>query len=189
MGTIVFTYKIYIYINKGFKRITLINNIITSISILSLSTSGKMPSHEVKCHVTVEYKQLPLILASDYKKEISSSSSFQSSYNQVERSVSVSGSAGVPGIFSASLSMSLAFKNVTSQSSGCSDFQFKEESKMVDSIPKDALLTPEQLQKKAEDFMKAEYDNGTGTGMVFGPRCTFSLENQVDEISAEKFYG
>jgi len=134
--------------------------------------------------------------------------------------MSLSGSAGVPGIFDASLSVSAAFKDVTAKASSCSQSSYLEESKereynheflqifreviteasiggqvckmseskIIDSIPIATPLTPEELQKKSEDYMKTEYDNNKGAEMRFGPRSIFLLKDHLSCDDSDNGY-
>merc|ERR1719277_1832160 len=177
-------------------------------------------AHGVSCRVTVEYLQQSLRKASEYKKVISSSSSFQSSYKKVDSAISMSGSGGMPGIFDLSSKMASSFKKVVDESSSQSNYRYEEKSEeteyntdflqllrkvstvvaidgstvemietmIVDSIPTASPLTSKQLEEKSKEFIMQEYDNGEGSEMTFGPRCTFYYSDQlfVEEEKVEE---
>jgi len=49
---------------------------------------------------------------------------------------------------------------------------------LKDSVPINEPKTPEELQEMAEDFIRI-YDDGTGAGIVLGPRCEVTKDSQL----------
>ena len=160
----------------------------------------------VGIRIHVEHTQHPLIKSSSYRKVVTSTETFNSSYKNVSGSFSGKASAG---IFSGSVSA--AFNNVASnvfylktlsymEESSTTDFNpnflqiVREvtteaeidgnvakivETKIVDSVPTDNPLSQNELQKKSEEYIKM-YDNGSGTGIRLGSICSFSAYEDFD---------
>ena len=157
--------------------------------------------------VLVEHTQQSLVKASSYRKVINTSDSFNSSYKNTSGSFSGKGSAGF-GLFSGSVDAAFkhVISNVSSlktlsytEESSTTEFNpnflqiIREvtneamingevaktvETKIVDSTPIGQPLTPEELQKKSEDYIKM-YDDGSGNGLSLGSICSFSATRQI----------
>ena len=157
--------------------------------------------------ILVEHTQQPLVKASSYRKVINTSDSFNSSYKNTSGSFSGKGSAGF-GLFSGSVDAAFkhVISNVSSlktlsytEESSTTEFNpnflqiIREvtneamingevaktvETKIVDSTPIGKPLTPKELQKKSEGYIKM-YDNGSGNGISLGSICSFSATRQI----------
>ena len=157
--------------------------------------------------ILVEHTQQSLVKASSYRKVINTSDSFNSSYKNTSGSLSGKASAGF-GLFSASVDAAFKHvtSNVSSlktlsytEESSTTEFNpnflqiIREvtneamingevaktvETKIVDSTPIGKPLTPKELQKKSEGYIKM-YDNGSGNGISLGSICSFSATRQI----------
>ena len=157
--------------------------------------------------ILVEHTQQSLVKASSYRKVINTSDSFNSSYKNTSGSLSGKASAGF-GLFSASVDAAFKHvtSNVSSlktlsytEESSTTEFNpnflqiIREvtneamingevaktvETKIVDSTPIGKPLTPKELQKKSEDYIKM-YDDGSENGLSLGSICSFSATRQI----------
>ena len=157
--------------------------------------------------ILVEHTQQSLVKASSYRKVINTSDSFNSSYKNTSGSLSGKASAGF-GLFSASVDAAFKHvtSNVSSlktlsytEESSTTEFNpnflqiIREvtneamingevaktvETKIVDSTPIGQPWTPEELQKKSEEYIKM-YDDGSGNGVSLGSICSFSATRQI----------
>ena len=168
----------------------------------------------VGIRIHVEHTQQPLVKAASYRKIVTSTESFNSSYKNISGSFSGKASSGF-GLFSGDVSA--AFNHVTSNVSYMKTLNYMEESsttefnpnflqiirevtteaeidgnvakivetKIVDSVLTDNPLTQKQLQEKSEEYIKM-YDNGSGTGIRLGSICSFSAygKREVEEEGA-----
>ena len=164
----------------------------------------------VGIRIHVEHTQQPLVKAASYRKVITSTESFNSSYKNISGSFSGKASAGF-GLFSGSVDA--AFNHVASSVAYLKTLSYMEESnttefnpmflqiirevtteaeidgnvakvvetKIVDSALTDSPLSQQELQKKSEDYIKM-YENESGTGIRLGSICSFSAyeEREVE---------
>jgi len=162
----------------------------------------------VGLRVLVEHSQQPLMKASSYRKSITSTDSFNSSYQNNSGSFSGNASLFSGKLFSGSASS--AFNNVTSHISSLKTLSYQEESstsefnpnflqvvrevtteatidgnvakmvetKVVDCVPNNSPLSSKDLQKKSEEYIQL-YDNGSGNGIKNGSICSFTATDHL----------
>ena len=162
---------------------------------------------ELGIRILVEHTQQSLVKASSYRKVITSTDSFNSSYKNTSGSISGEASAGF-GLFSASVDA--AFNHVISNVSSLKTLSYTEESsatefnpnflqivrevtiearigrevaktieaRIVDSSPMNKPLSSHDLQKKSEDFIKL-YDDGSRKGITIGSICSFTATRAI----------
>jgi hypothetical protein len=168
-----------------------------------------MATSDIGIRILVEHTQQPLLKASRYRKSISSSDSFNSSYKNI--SGYFSGKASFEfGLCSGSVSA--AFNHVASRFTSPKTLTYLEESsttefnsnflqiacevtteviidgnvaktvesKIVDSVVIYNPLSQKDLQKRFEEFIRLYYhEDGTGSAIKFGSICTFSATDQL----------